>query len=137
MNAEWQGIQLRIGTTAYAMGLAVVSLLPSGGGGSTAAWDVSISSQLQDAMHVVAYGILVVLSVRRSDGRGPSWRDLLSAGVCTWVFGFSLELLQRQVPGRYATISDLARNTLGVGLGLVLLVVWRWSRATRSKETGE
>jgi VanZ family protein len=48
----------------------------------------------------------------------PDRRFLLALGLIG--LGASLEIAQAVVPGRFASIGDVAANTLGVALGLTI-----------------
>jgi hypothetical protein len=79
---------------------------------------------LQNLLHIPLFGILAWLWYRTlrcwSESRRVllSWSFLLAAG-----FGAIDEWHQIQVPGRYASLTDMALNSLGV-----LLVLWLLNR---------
>ena len=111
---------LRILAVLYASAIVVVTLLPSGGDTLlTGGWDAHIAPGVQNAMHLPAYALLVVLLMAafgRSARRPWLALGLITAGCVA--FGMGSEWLQAAViPGRYGSISDALSNTLGALLG--------------------
>lgn len=61
----------------------------------------------------VPFGILVRLVWKRA-----RWWAILALGLLTTI---TIELAQLALPTRYSTLSDVIANTLGTGVGLMLL----------------
>ena len=53
----------------------------------------------------------------------PRWRWWLR-GIAISLVGVSIELVQSMHPTRSADMNDILVNSLGVGLGLVLIMLW-------------
>ncbi len=106
----------------YAAAIIVLSLLPSGKG----KWDQAFSSSLQNASHLPAYGILVVITVSafRRQINGRLGRIIIVSGICA-ALGVILELGQAFIPGRTCSVFDAAVNLAGVCLGLLVVVLCR------------
>jgi glycopeptide antibiotics resistance protein len=73
----------------------------------------------------VPFGVLVWLAFLR-----PRWWIVVTAGFATTI---TIELVQRTMPTRYSTLSDVIANTLGTAIGL-LLVHAVAARAVRRRE---
>jgi len=67
-------------------------------------------------------GALVGIAVRRSGG--ASWVALVAAVLGPAALSYSCEVLQQFLPGRYASLRDLAMNSLGAVLGAAVAVGW-------------
>ncbi len=67
-------------------------------------------------------GALVGLAVRRSGG--AVWAALAAAVLGPAALSYSCEVLQQFLPGRHASLRDLAMNSLGSTLGAVAAVGW-------------
>jgi hypothetical protein len=82
---------------------------------SAIAW---VPPALQNALHLPAYGVLAWLWFRALNAHG--WRPmaaLCAAFVFASIFGGFDELHQMGVPGRYASLTDLAANIIGSAAG--------------------
>ena len=91
---------------------------------SAIAW---VPPALQNALHLPAYGLLAWLWFRALDAYG--WKPvaaLFAAFLFSSIFGGFDELHQMRVPGRYASLTDLAANVLGSAAGAAL--AWRRKR---------
>lgn len=90
---------------------------PSGGG---------LQPLLHNAAHLVIYGVLAVLvfCALRQDSL---WRRV--AVACAWatLYGGVDELHQSYVPGRIASLGDVATDLAGAVLG-VSCALWLWRR---------
>ncbi len=76
-----------------------------------------VNAVFKKTAHVAFYGALAGALQRALDLRPGSWRwALLAAGL----YGVSDEWHQSFVPGREATLRDVAFDVLGAGLGLWL-----------------
>jgi len=103
----------------YAAALAAVSLLPSGTG-PLSGWDTAINPDLQNALHVPAYGVLAWL-VSRAMGR-RRFRDLALAAAASAALGGLLEWAQAAVPGRFGSVEDVLLNAIGAAAALPILL---------------
>ena len=76
-----------------------------------------------------AYAILAVLGSGSFTAVVRERVNLLLIAALAWVFattyGIAMELLQYAVPERYFALEDIGWNTLGAGLGLGALAMWR------------
>jgi VanZ family protein len=117
-------------TAVYAALLTVGSLLPSGTG-PLKGWDSSLTPDVQDALHLPAYGVLVILATAawRTRSRSGAAPGIAIALACVG-FGALMELAQSVIPGRTCSLGDGLVNALGVALGSLLIVVWRRLRPT-------
>ncbi len=91
-------------------------------------------------VHVIEYGILGLLSARALRVGVPAMRPsraLITAAVMTAVFGYFDELHQAFVPGRDASVEDLAADAIGALLGVALYALLDRGRGERgSKAAG-
>ncbi len=120
-------------TAAYAILLAIGSLLPSGSdvlGG----WDAAISPTLQNALHAPAYTGLVILG-SLAWGRPSLGRLALIALACV-ALGALLEFAQAWIPGRTASLTDGLANTGGAVVGCLAMGVWGWVRRPETAPVG-
>ncbi len=103
----------------YALAIAVVTLLPSGTGTPLAGWDSSIAPGVQNALHLPAYTLLVILLMAAFGS--SAHRRWLALGLITAgciAFGLGSEWLQAvAIPGRHGSLTDALSNTLGCLLG--------------------
>ncbi len=73
-------------------------------------------------MHVPCYGLLALLGLLTFSG----WKNLgkaaamISVALGSLLFSLALELAQAFVPGRYASLTDMLFNVLGIGSALIL-----------------
>ncbi len=107
---------------AYALTLALVSLLPSGDS-APAQWDKAISPTTQNVMHVPAYAVLAILMCGLV-GRGIITR-VLPAFLACGAYGGILECAQAAIPGRMGSFSDALLNVVGAAAGCLAMLVWR------------
>ena len=116
---------LRLVTVAYIIGLAVVSLLPSGNG-RMGGWDEGVSPTWQNALHVPAYALLVVIACAAWPAtQGAGYRRIALVALLCGAYGALLEFTQTWVPGRSACVSDALLNILGVSAGVFVAVAYR------------
>jgi VanZ family protein len=116
----------RIATVIAVLGITVVSVLPSGG--RAGGWDHSISSRLQNVMHVPAYAILTALACMAVHRRVTVAKVILVSVICA-VYGFGLEAVQEVIPGRSASRIDATANVLGAAVGGIFALISRaWRR---------
>lgn len=107
-RAGWRG------TTAFALGLLVASVLPvswvvpAGSGGGVGVGGLGIG--FTDPFHLLGYAVLTVLA-SRAFGRGR--RGLLVAAAASVAFGFGIELVQASIPWRSFAWRDAAVNASG------------------------
>ena len=120
------------GAAAYTAALVAVSLLPSGTG-PLKGWDASLSPDLQDALHLPAYGGLVVLWVLAwsTRFRTRAGTALVITVVCT-TFGAAMEAAQYFIPSRTCSLNDGLVNTLGAVLGCLGVITWRRLRPAKA-----
>ncbi len=72
------------------------------------------------AAYFIAGGLLTIGYLRP--------KQLLLSGTLLTLCAGSLEFVQLWIPGRLASVGDFAAGTLGVWIGLLIIVVVRWMR---------
>jgi VanZ family protein len=72
-------------------------------------------------VHAVEYAVLGGLLARALGGRGLGWTGCLLAVALAATYGASDEWHQSFVPGRDSSIADLVADTIGAGVGIVLV----------------
>jgi VanZ family protein len=79
--------------------------------------------RIKDVAHVTEYGLLAVLLVRAFTGRSytPSRSQMLWSFAIAALYGVTDELHQYFIPQRYPGMDDIIRNTVGAGLGVLLV----------------
>ncbi len=80
------------------------------------------------AAHLIAYGVLALLTARNMEGERPHWSPLaigISAVLFSLVFGITDEFHQSFVPGRHASLGDIAADAMGALAG-----AWVYPRLT-------
>ena len=116
---------IRVLAGAYAAALAAVSLLPSGAE-TFGGWDRRIAPTVQNAVHVPAYALLVILAVSALSPAGAfRGRTLAWVAIACCLFGLVLEIAQAAIPGRVFSWVDGLLNLLGVAVGAVAATLWR------------
>lgn len=75
---------------------------------------------VQKVLHVCLYGVFALLLVWTLDGIQSKTYRFLIALVIAVAFGAAMEWLQTKVPGRFGTLYDVALNTAGAALGLLV-----------------
>ncbi len=111
----------KLSRAAFFAGLllvTVLSLLPRELVAPVPFWD--------KANHLAAYGALALAGGFGFQGKGAIWR----VGLGLLVLGGVLEVAQTAVPGRYASLADLAANLIGIALGSLLALGLRavWAK---------
>ena len=126
------GKAVRAAAIVYTALLTLTSLLPSGTG-PLKGWDASVSPDLQDALHLPAYGGLVVLWVLAwsTRFRAGTAAVLLITLLCI-AFGAAMETAQYFIPGRTCSLNDGLVNTLGTTLGCIGVIAWRRLRPAKT-----
>jgi glycopeptide antibiotics resistance protein len=85
---------------------------------------------IQNLVHIPLFGVLAWLWYRLLSARIKNDRLLFSATfLLATGFGILDELHQLTVPGRYASLTDIALNTLGAGFAVWL--IYRQGLTTR------
>ena len=121
---------IRVLAGAYAAALASVSLLPAGAG-ALGGWDRRIAPTVQNAVHVPAYALLVILAVSALSPAGAfRGRTLVPVAIGCWLFGLGLEAAQGAIPGRVFSLTDALLNFVGVTAGTLAVLVWPGWRKT-------
>jgi VanZ family protein len=107
--------------------MAALSMAPGDGSADDTVfgWAVSVTSpNLQNAMHVVLYGLLTVLWIWTLHGFSLRGRvPVLTAVLLVLLFGALMELAQVVIPGRFASLGDMLLNVIGTGLGAGLAML--------------
>lgn len=110
-------------TCVYAAVLAAANLLPSGAG-KLGGWDAAITPTLQNALHVPAFAVLMLLAAAWM-WRSRRFVSLLWIALACFAFSLVLESAQAAIPGRMASPTDAALNLAGVVIAVVALMLWR------------
>ena len=89
-----------------------------------------------ERVHLPEYGIAAWLAWRAlivpMGDRSPTY---VAAAVLAALIGWGDELVQGVTPGRVYDLRDVAANTVGAGLGALLLAVWHAGRAPNERPT--
>ncbi len=70
---------------------------------------------LDKVRHLAAFGALAWVAVQGFP-RSAAWR----VAAALLAYGVFIELVQSQIPGRFASAADVAADAVGIALGLVL-----------------
>jgi VanZ family protein len=108
-------------TAAVAL-LSLIPGTPQEGDSQLVVTVAAVPSALQNAMHLVLYGTLMILWSLTVTSGG---RRLVLVAALLVLYGIALELCQLAVPGRFASTLDALLNSAGVLLGLLLLAAGR------------
>lgn len=101
--------------------VAILSLLPGTpeeGDSQLVLAIAVVPSAFQNVMHLVLYGALASVWFWTLD---HAYRRLLLTASLVIAYGVALELAQLSVPGRFASVLDVALNTSGVALAALIL----------------
>lgn len=116
----------RIGITLIFMAfLAVASIIPGRAqpGDSIFVFIVEKTpTLLQKMLHVCFYAMLTLLWIWTLDAIQSKLNRLIIAIVIAVCFGAMLEWYQTRVPGRFGTIFDVALNSVGSLLGILIAI---------------
>lgn len=110
-------------TLCFMAMLMLVSLIPGQpkpGNSAFIGLFASTPTLVQKALHVFLYGVFTLLLVWTLDGIQSKPYRFLIASVIAVSFGAALEWFQTKVPGRFGTLYDVALNTAGAALGLLV-----------------
>ena len=102
-------------TALYVFVVGIGSLIPDYTTTQKPLWQII----LHNSLHVPAYGFMTILLLRVTVLSTFS-RKYFATFIIAWLYGAWLETLQMYVPGRDASVLDLALNALGAWLGLSL-----------------
>gem|GEM_PF-2028669 len=118
---------------SYMAVLTALSLAPMDSYALTPRFLVDISPDLQNLMHGPCFGLLAFLSLMTFSRYKAPGRLALVILVGTGVILFStvLELLQTVVPGRYASLTDMLFNIVGIVPVLLIWSLWDHVRMTQ------
>ena len=84
-----------------------------------------LDPQWQNLLHVPLFGLLQLLWLRALVGSGmPRGRAILWGCVISLAYGVFDEWHQMFVPGRYASLTDMSLNLVGVTLATVIFGLW-------------
>jgi glycopeptide antibiotics resistance protein len=127
LNPMRRGAIFRVLPMAVALalmtGLYLTATIPADPGSPTAlqtATSWMSWSLLNNILHVPAYFLLAWVLFFCVSGNGGARRATgIAIGVAV-AYGALLELAQSGVPGRYASLGDVALNTLGAAAGAML-----------------
>ncbi len=121
----------------YVMGLFALSSVPGTAEpdmGAIPTVFIWVPPKLQNALHVPVFGALAWLwcwSLRSWTGRFAI--RLTLASVLAGLYAVTDEWYQSTVPGRFASLGDLALNLIGIGLGLSLFAALARRRRRRGR----
>lgn len=110
----------RLGRMAFYLAagmVAVLSLLPR-----QSAPDVGLDDKVAHFLAYACLGFLGQLTARRRS-------DAITGILGLIAFGVVLEFLQAFSPGRSPEFADALADALGVCIGGMLVLLWRWLRA--------
>ena len=102
-------IWFRILFFSWGISVGVLSVLPG------AVWPLEVAFG-DSVQHLVAYAVLAGLAMLGFPAQRP-WA-VLALALALVAYGGILELVQMAVPGRFASVSDLFANTLGIFMGI-------------------
>ncbi len=104
---------------------------------SSAAAGLPLFWKHQDkVLHFCEYLALALILARACTGPTStprSWR-ILAAGLAAAAFAVTDEIHQQFVPGREASLMDVAADSMGIVAGLLCWTVWLDRRATRERK---
>jgi VanZ like family len=85
-----------------------------------------LDPKLQNLLHVPLFGLLQILwlSAMAKTGRSDTKAMLSCCGISLG-YGMFDEFHQMFVPGRYASVTDMALNLVGVSGATLLILLWR------------
>ena len=91
-----------------------------------------LDPQLQNLLHIPLFGILQVLWLRTFAKLGKfGWKSTVACLVISLGYGCLDEFHQMLVPGRYASLMDIALNFTGVVIGTLLFFLWQKNSLTK------
>jgi sugar transferase (PEP-CTERM/EpsH1 system associated) len=128
--SNWKEKALWLITLAYVIFLIVVNLTPAED--DKEEWLDSISSGMQNFLHVPAYSILMILvTLAMITSMRNRLVGLILSALCCFGFGVFMEYTQGLVPGRVVHMSDMLRNGAGIMIVLPILFFWLWRPPSR------
>jgi len=129
-------------TFMYLIILAYGSLLPSGKRlPFIGVWDASLSSTLQNMLHMPAYALLMIcISLSMSATLRNRPLAVILSVLTSFSIGIFMEHAQGSVAGRTVSNVDILLNGAGIALALPAALAWRWKEAPsndQSKQTSD
>jgi VanZ family protein len=90
-----------------------------------------VSPNLQNLLHIPAFGLLAFLWMRVFEKKGASfWKAGLWTVLISVSYGFLNELYQLLIPGRYASAGDFVFDVIGVLSGVMVYSIFFASSAS-------
>jgi VanZ family protein len=97
----------------YMAVIFILSSIPDTG--ETGDLGATLSPQVQNLLHIPAYGLLALLWLLTLTTHGVAWRRSLAAAfVLATAYGVVIEILQGWIPGRVPSVLDALLNFLGI-----------------------
>jgi VanZ family protein len=97
----------------YMAVIFILSSIPDTG--ETGDLGATLSPQVQNLLHIPAYGFLALLWLLTLKTHGVAWRRSLAAAfVLATAYGVVIEILQGWIPGRVPSVLDALLNFLGI-----------------------
>jgi VanZ family protein len=93
--------------------IVILSSIPDTG--ETGDLGATLTPQVQNLLHIPAYGLLALLWLLTLKTYGVAWRRSLAlAFVLATAYGVVMELSQGWIPGRVPSVLDALFNVLGI-----------------------
>ncbi len=132
MPRNWRFIVFSLLATSCAVAIFVISSMPRVPM-PPGYYDVPNADKLLHTLEYLVFGLLLCFAFHSASNPKVSERALVLALVVGLVYGITDEVHQAFVPGRTASLIDVAFNSLGVGIALVAFRAWGWWRSRKGE----
>jgi len=104
------------------MGLIFISSsIPMDGESERLKFLMELTPTVQNLLHIPLFGLLAYLWLNAlTKNRCPAKKKLIIAIIITLSYGLLDEFHQSFIPGRYASLSDIILNIIGIITGVVI-----------------
>ncbi len=101
----------------------VMSSIPMDGKSERLKFMTDLAPTVQNILHIPVFDLLAYLWLRSLAKHGFSRiQKLISTMIITVGYGILDEVHQLFVPGRYASLSDVVMNILGITIGIIIFL---------------
>lgn len=104
--------------TLYTLAMLATSLVPMDSSSSSSSFVSSLNPSLQNFLHIPMFTGFVLLLFVLGRQKDRSLACMFGLIVLAMGYGAVLELIQIAVPGRFASLTDMTLNWVGLGIGV-------------------
>jgi glycopeptide antibiotics resistance protein len=113
------------------------SLVPMSGSIGRFSVEMGLTPSVQNIFHIPMFAVLTILWLQffKAKALRSLYKHILVIAAAS-LFGIVNELIQTFIPGRYAGVTDLSLNLVGIVLGTLIFIIAGKLRQTQSGVEG-